>query len=258
MRHDEFWQEISKHQKPTRRLVLEAGDLGQMPITKIGGMPWWPEGRARPRCDKGHLMSFMAQIKLSDVPGILPVDEALLSFHYCQECTYEGNMSFGLADPDHACEGYDLTLFDDPDAVQPDRLGIVAEDVLGPNMVRFSDRDETPNLEDIWNIEAISLLLPHRTTDEHELDCIFSDAYPFNEADYPDFIHIPTSKVGGWPSWAQSPEWPEHEGRRDVFVAQLDYTLSILASWGGGGYAYLFLTPEGVVPRRAEFLIQTT
>ena len=203
-------------------------------------------------------MSFMAQIRLSDVPGLPPADDVLLSFHYCQECTYGGNMPFGLADLQEPYQGYDLTLSNVLDTQEADGLGVVAEDMLRPHVVSFSERAETPSLEDMWDIPELSAALPKGRGNDDELECIFSDAYGFVESNYPGFIHIPTSKLGGWPSWCQSPEWPEFEGRRDVFVAQLDWVLGENASWGGGGYAYLFVTPDAVVPRTAHFLIQTT
>ena len=260
MKYKKFWKEVQHYQKPTRRLVLKTADIDQMSLTRIGGAPWWPKGKARPRCIKGHLMSFMAQIGLGDVPGIPQPDEALLSFHYCQECTYEGSMAWGLSDIEDTINGYDLTIFEDWRSVESDGLGIVAEDVLGPHGVSFSDREETPSLEDIWEIDKLSSLLPRGggDDDDDELNCIFSDASSFDEAQFPSFIHIPTSKLGGWPSWCQTAKWPEHEGRHLIFVAQIDYVLGENASWGGGGYAYLFLASEANTKRSAAFLIQTT
>ena len=72
-------------------------------------------------------------------------------------------------------------------------------------------------------------------------------------------MNVDGLKVGGWPSWVQNAEWPQTDGgARMMFVAQLDYSLSPNVLWGGGGYAYLFVSPPGGGPRKAELSILTT
>jgi uncharacterized protein YwqG len=68
---------------------------------------------------------------------------------------------------------------------------------------------------------------------------------------------MPRSKVGGWPSWVQEPNWPHKSSDDWLFLGQLDYHLGVDAPWSAGGYAYLFLSrdPES---RIGEILLQTT
>jgi len=90
---DGFRSKLMEYSEKTRELVLSAGDPGPKPVTKIGGPPWWPAGRARPTCAKGHAMSFIAQVLLADVPALEQYSDRLLSFHYCDKCSKEGKMS---------------------------------------------------------------------------------------------------------------------------------------------------------------------
>src|SRR5688572_7449611 len=96
---DAAWIDIVRSRVRTaRRLVLTPGDAGAERATKIGGIPWWPRGESRPQCDRGHNLSFYMQIRLSDVPG-WETSEDLLSFHYCDECMYDGNPAIGWYPP---------------------------------------------------------------------------------------------------------------------------------------------------------------
>ena len=95
MAREGFLDQLLKRQRPVRELILTPGDPGCEPVTKISGVPWWPADLLRPTCGYGHNMSFMMQCRLSDVPGFHHLHDSLVSFHYCDECMLEGNMSFG-------------------------------------------------------------------------------------------------------------------------------------------------------------------
>src|SRR5215469_10519145 len=122
---DEFCDRLLAHLRPTRELILEPGDPGPAPLTKVGGIPWWPTARPRPHCRDGHPMSFVFQVRLSDVPGLEACREGLLSFHYCLECSYGGNMSWGWEDPG-AAAGYDVAILPVAYDAQVDGAGVIA------------------------------------------------------------------------------------------------------------------------------------
>lgn len=236
---------------------MEPGDTGQYPVTKIGGVPWWPRGLGRPRCPHGHAMSFIAQVLLHDVPELGPDDRGLLSFHYCQDCTYKGTASNGWPEPAED-QSFDLTIFNDWADQQPDGLGITAEDVLGPHSVAFSDRYETPDLDAVDEIGELSPLLHQIPFDDEEIEFLLQDAYGFDESKFPDLVHIPVSKLGGWPSWVQYPEWPLDEPEEKiVFVGQLSPMEECKEYWCNG-LAYLFVSPNSVTPRKTKLLLQYT
>jgi len=243
-------------------MVFTPGDPGPLPVTKVGGVPWWPQGVARPHCPDGHAMSFLLQMRLADIPALAAEDHALLTFHYCQECMYAGH---GAA-PTHICgawqwdeEGYDLRVFARCAAQPVDGVGILAEDVLSPHVVSFIDRMETPSMKDIYQIPEVASLLPEDWYFEEDVfECIASDAGIDVQA-YPHFMHVPNSKLGGWPSWCQYEEWPEDDaGHRLIFAGQIDWVLGERSRWGGGGYAYLFLNTPEASRRLARLVIQTT
>ncbi len=256
MINNELKTALLRYLKPTRRLVLEPGDPGQIQVTKIGGVPWWPEGVQRPHCSHGHALSFIAQFLLSDVPG-LGEECGLLSFHYCQECAYEGNMPQGWSDCDDSPDltAYDLTIFSDL-SVAADNLGIIAEDVESPYSVTYSDRMETPDWDESTEIPELADLV--NAASDEEIDFMMQDAYSFDESRFPDLVHIPVSKLGGWPSWVQYPEWPrDHPDEELVFIAQLSPSENQMETWVNG-LAYIFIQPASYPDRKAKLLLQYT
>lgn len=210
-------------------------------ITKLGGQPWWPKGVPRPECRSGHRMSFVLQIALSDVPSL--DQSGLLSFHYCQECAADGNMSFGYGDTN---TGYHLRVFGFTELTATDDVGIVAESIVPDHSVVFRNVTEVPTCEDAG--------IAWEATPED---------YPVGESDldaniYPGLVHVSRSKIAGWPSWVQSPEWPDNDRGTWAFLAQLDWEIGGSAPWAGGGYAYLFLRDATSAAPVAELVLQTT
>lgn len=186
-------------------------------------------------------MAFMAQVRLSDVP-MLADGGGLLSFHYCLSCTYDGRMSFGRSDDEN--RGYAVTLFENADDASPDGLGIVSPGCLPEMRVAFADANEVLGQEDAW---ALDLELPCEGEDD------------FDENLGLGLIHVARSKLGGWPHWQQSPEWPTcREGRRMTFVMQIDYEVGEASPWAGGGYAYLFVCGRECNHREADLVLQDT
>ncbi|MDH4202885.1 MAG: YwqG family protein [Phycisphaerae bacterium] len=243
---EKFRQQMLQFIKPTRELVLQDGTGEALPTTKIAGEPWWPEGVERPKCKDGHLMHFIAQILLSDVPLPDMPKDALLSFHYCEECAECGNMPWGYADDRR--DGYDLRIFYDINQKRSDNLGMVVNSHMNSYNISLRDVEEVPNHEDDANIQFSDL----------------PDDYPqgkddFDENVYPGLKHVHKSKVGGWPSWVQYPEWPTNEkGDKQSFLGQFDWWTFDGYPWCAGGYAYLFLSKDESAKLKAELLIQTT
>ncbi len=189
-------------------------------------------------------MAFMAQVRLSDVPTLAD-DGGLLSFHYCLACAEAGRMSFGQGDEQN--RGYAVTLIENA-AVAPDGLGIVAPGCLPSATAGFSDTDEVLGPEDAWALDL-----------EPSPDLFSEGDDDFDENVGLGLIHVARSKVGGWPHWQQTPEWPTcHEDRRMTFVMQVDYDLGEASPWGGGGYAYLFVCGPQCRHREADLVVQTS
>lgn len=242
MNEPDWTTELRRHALKTRRMILEPGnEQGQIALTKIGGVPWWPKDLARPKCGAGHDLAFMAQVLLGNAEQLAP-DSGLLSFHYCEECTANGRMSWGRGDG-----GYDVRIFSRSAHRQPDGRGEIAHSSMPSRRVTLVPVDEVPGYEDIE--EDLRNRIPRNaSTAKDDLD----------ENVYKGLVHVKRCKVGGWPSWVQSPSWPEcPKSGRMMFVAQLDWHLGRDTSWAGGGYAYLFACPDSCGTRQAELVIQT-
>lgn len=229
---------VAKLSRPFKRMEFKPGDVGQVPVTKLGGVPWWPANIERPKCVDGHNMSFVAQIRLDDVPG-LERPPTLVSFHYCDRCTDDGKMPWGWEDKGRQLR-YRLSIF--PDIEQGvDGLGLVADSRIVPQMPTFHGGTESLGIEDIWK------RFPETSV-------------PYGISNYglDDVFHEQRSKLGGWPSWVQHPLRPKDEqGEKMRFFAQLDLYDCPESSWANG-YAYLFISEAADEVQEAELVIQTT
>jgi uncharacterized protein YwqG len=245
---NKFVRKMEEYQRPTREMLVSLGDPGCKPITKISGVPWWPAGVERPTCSKGHLMSFMGQFLLSDVPNFESHTDSLVSFHYCQECSYDGTMSFGWDDTENK-SGYDISILTSVSSKKSDNLGTVAEVVIKPYSVTLQKVMEIPGISDLLDI------CPEDLPEE----------YPQGEDDldekvFPGLIHVSKRKLGGWPSWVQDAYPPAIADNEQLhFLGQLDWWLCDRATWASGGYAYLFIisSKDGEI-LRIELSLQTT
>lgn len=240
---------LLKYQKPTSELLTTPGDPGQLPVTKISGIPWWPSDVSRPYCPKyNHPMTFLMQINLADVPGCNSAAE-LLSLHYCNICREQGGMSYGWSDSVN--RGYDVRVFSSPANFEPDSKGMIADPIIDPCSVGFIQKKEIPNgevfLDELLPLMDDSFVLPRQEFDENV---------------YPGFIHVFRSKLGGWPTWVQYPEWPAYKDgkktRKMDFVGQLDASISPQIPWILGGYLYIFASSDADPSGKAEIVLQTT
>ena len=192
-------------------------------------------------------MSFIAQIRLGDVPGHRADDHRLLSFHYCEACARDGRMPWGW--PEDRNRGYNLSILDT--SASPDGLGCVAPDWIGAQELEFESVIEIPDpgdLEPELQIppDYFSYLPP--SYDEY--------AVIPNDDVYPGLKHVSGTKLGGHPSWLQNPDWPvSTAGKRMQFIAQLDRALCSELAWASGT-AFLFAVIDG--PEETELVIQST
>jgi hypothetical protein len=172
-------------------------------------------------------MSFVAQVRLADVPALRSFPGLLASFHYCQECAYEGRMAWGWDDKLGNKGGYDV-VFLDTAKESADQRGIVAASMVEPHtVVAYRDAAEVPQPDDleIWD--------PPEDYPQNRDD--------FDEHIFPGLVHVARSKLGGWPTWVQSPSWPPAPNGATVeLICQLDWWLCQNAPWCSGGYAYVF------------------
>jgi uncharacterized protein YwqG len=226
-------ERITKFNRPYLRMVFGPGDPGQVPVTKLSGVPWWPAAIDRPTCVDGHRMAFVGQFRLDEAPGFSQ-PPTLLSFHYCEKCTDNGLMPFGWEDRGRQLR-YRVSLFSDLDS-PADGLGVVADSRVVAQTPRFEAGLETLNIEGIWE-NFPETRVPHGVPES------------------PNIFHETRSKLGGWPSWEQHPVRPEDQmGEEMQFVGQLDRFDCEDAAWNCG-YAYLFASVD---EQEAELVVQTS
>lgn len=250
---EEKWVEtFVKFAVPTNKMILsEAKDIPTT-STKVGGSPWWPENEPRPVCVKGHPMTFIAQINLSDLPLEGTTFRGLYSFHYCNQCMYEGNMAFGWKDDQN--KGYDVRVFEDLEKTE-DSLGFVSKTVLESKRVELIRIDEVPEVNDLP--PGIYELIPDAFFEYEPPDNDNFSVIPGDNI-YPGLKHVHSSKIGGAPTWVQDPEWPNSsEGHKMKFVAQLDCKIGEESAWAGGT-AFLFLYKNSKGFFETEMLLQST
>ena len=278
MNENEFEENLAALSKDSQKVEARPGDPGPAPVTKLGGEPWWPKGTTRPICRRaGHPMAFIAQIRLSDVPGCEQLTSHLYSFHYCHECTLAGDMSFGWASHDQTSQpipfpsmiqrllnrlgispiptipswqdsqSYDTRIFSHVDEVAADELGAIADSPLTPQTLQTLRVSEVPTPDDY----------PENVRDPR--DPMDSSNQSSDDHEIGELVHLNSSKLGGWPSWVQDSQWPSGvNGAPMQFIAQLDSNIAEDSSWGGGGYAYLFADLSSEERLWAQLVIQTT
>jgi hypothetical protein len=188
---------------------------------------------------------FIAQVLLADTPYLEECRDKLLSFHYCDECSKEGKMAFGWGGPNP--KGYDVTIHSRVADTPIDGLGLVSAPIVDPYTVSFRDVEEVPEYADTCD------LIGNRPEDLRR-----TQTHDFDEKIYPGLLHMPRTKVGGWPTWMQSAAWPRNRPDESVeFVLQLDWKLCSKTPWCTG-YAYLFAKRIGSSPLTGELVLQTT
>jgi hypothetical protein len=133
---------------------------------------------------------------------------------------------------------YSVCLFDNL-MLEVDGLGIIAESSTDARIPKLHDGIESLSREDIWSKYP-------RTSGPGKLSGF-------------DLAHEYGSKLGGWPGWVQSPEYPEDDSGNEMkFVGQLAYKDSPRNSWANGA-VYLFVSDYcSEEEQQAEMLIQAT
>jgi uncharacterized protein YwqG len=232
----ELSQKLQSLEREYAWLELQPGEPGQVPQTKLYGVPWWPAGVPRPQCEAAHDQDFVAQFRLDDIPG-RKWPATLLSFHYCMQCSDDGKMAHGWRD-DGRQRRYDVRIWKDLGCT-PDGLGQTTEGKVTPQIATLHPGVETLNYQDIWR----------------RFPSTAEDRLLSNPIDH-DF-HDVRSKIGGWPSWVQHPDRPEDDGAITMrFVAQLS-GLSCPDSPWNCGYVYFFVSPFDD-DQQAEMVLQST
>ena len=234
---------LSPIEKDAKLFSKEPKSDSQNTITKIGGIPWWPDGIERPKDKKGRPMKFVAQINLADVDSI-DLPDALVSFHYSVEDMSEGNMCFGVYDLNGNTDSYDIRVF--TKISERSSESVVVDDAeayhLSSKIVKLAPSSSEEMLADI------------EQQIENEIKNVdMGDLWDEAIEHYYREFEEGESHVGGYPQWWQDPEYPKNEsGDEYTFVAYIDGMLIDAVE------SYLFVDCTDKENPKAEFVCQTT
>lgn len=219
------------------------------PVTKFWGIPFWPKGLDRPICNKWHNLSFIMQINTDDVFDFQ--DGNLVSFHYCEECTMEWDMSWWYLDEDNT-NRYKISIFKDVNKIEKDSLWIVSKTTpIDELWVELKQIIDVPCYEDI-NDYCINNKYDDEIKDKFfELTNFLDWEDVFIDKRFEWYIHSWETKLWWYPSWWQTPEYFENTNMK--FICQISWDLWDTAwqTWA----AYLFVDMKSSI---WELVIQTT
>ncbi|RJO65897.1 MAG: DUF1963 domain-containing protein [Myxococcales bacterium] len=201
-----------------------AGDRRQ---SKIGGLPYFPDGEAWPACKGcGAPLTFLAQFKSADAPGMIAAPARMLVMFYCFACApfwdVEGRGFWAM-----------LTPFEPFAPLLPEKKMPIDPHTPPELALRFAKTKDHPaptewpasgGLSD-WERNELAARRPN----------------------------VAKTKLGGFPSWCQSPDAPRCRecGQAMRFIGQLVSDIGLGLHFPDGGRLYLFecLAPhDGEVP----------
>ncbi len=224
--------EILQHAR-TAFMPVTKEEQGALTATKFGGRPWLAEGEEWPVCPNCEQpMQLFAQLNLDELPEGVPTayGSGLVQFFYCMS-----------SDP--LCEVDCEAFFPFADSVVarhiPDATGPANDAAHGPQDI-FPERvvtgwepvEDYPNWEELtWNLGV--------EIDEDEFDF---DAYYDTDNARPRG----GDKLGGWPDWVQSVEYPDCPecGERMELLLQVDSEDNVPHMFGDLGCGHLTRCPN--------------
>ena len=202
------------------------GDLGD---SKFAGTPWlnkndeWPKC---PLCEKP--LQFFLQLDLEKLPKKMKgrFGPGILQMFYCLNCKPEccevlaeawepfaKSELIRIIQPEEPAENIEVPEFEHP--FPPKRI------------VGWEEKDDYPHFDDLREIGT-------ELTDQ-EIEKLWAAGYP-----------LPGDKLGGYPLWVQSLEYPSCPicNKRMELVFQVDSEKNLPNMWGDAGIGHITQCPE--------------
>jgi len=220
-----------KYMRKTNKVITDKQSNIQWIVSKFWWTPYWPKWIERPKCEKWHNLHFILQILSDDIPSFEKWH--LISFHYCDECAREWNMSWGHKDEKR--DKYDVRIFRNIKDYKPDNINFEFNyspiEEMSIELQSFEDMpcDQIEFDYDLWKENSIrSLAWMHQTNT------------------------VEGSKFWWWPFWMQNEEYPKDKSLK--FIWQINMMDWKNTAWATGA-AYLFVDFKNW---KWELVIQTT
>lgn len=257
---------IKTFRQPAWVASAEYGDGGPL-ASKYAGVPYLAEGESWPLCASCHRpLEFFLQLNLAELPMEVQTmyGTGLLQLFYCMQAGIMG-------DGQCRCEGYEyfaechLTRI-----VQPVGAGAVVSVPEGMGLfrpktiVRWKAYDDFPHSGDLQRLLGLSITYTTRKRKIIQVECAGAGVAPelfpaelrstFSYVDEEELDPIGGEKLGGWPNWLQTTDYPDCPtcGTRMRLIFQtlpdLEYKEPTrqgeLLELGDGGRGYIMQCPN--------------
>lgn len=220
---------------PAFRLQIEPAEHDQLSPREshLAGPPFWPASEPWPVCGQcDRPLTFIGQLRLGNKGPLHTGTDHLITFHYCLHCFAYG--------PDDA-SAYRLRRYSAPDTTPLETTP--PPSIEDPGYTHWNPVPCRCSLQPTRSV-------PHWSDAESELTGmdLGDDPWELYLAEAQAITGAPNveSRVGGYPDWIQSANWPHCPecGERMRLVWQLDSESEAGIMWGDTGRIYIFTCPR--------------
>lgn len=236
--------------RPSVDIRLEAMTDDDPQASKVGGRPYWAEGRDYPVGANGAPLHLLAQIDFAELPPSLDgyPKAGLLQFFIASDDYYGANFDAGMsADSMSAQRNFRVVYWPDTGA-EPRDVDVPAADSLPhdparPRRMRFTAASETLGVHDhrfdrLLGGDAHVTIETYAKAHHLDADALFDAVYERNGRG--------GHKIGGYPFFTQQD--PRTDDRFELLL-QLDTDEQMM--WGDSGVGGFFIAPEDLA--RGDF-----
>lgn len=246
--------QLEASRRPLARISLEPMTQDDLRTSKVGGRPYWREGKAVPTGSDGKPLYLLAQINFSEIPRTLPgyPSQGLLQFFIADNDHYGADFKSGHG-PDVLSVQRDFRVVYWPDiaaapidtAVPPQFHGspMLPHDPARPRRMSFEAGEERLSIDD-YRFEKLlggntyGAVEAFAASRQLEADALFDALWER----YPGSGH----KLGGYPYFTQGD--PRTQGPMELLL-QLDSDDQMM--WGDVGVGGFFIAPADLA--KADF-----
>lgn len=237
-------------QRPNVDIRLEAMTDDDPRASKVGGRPYWAEGRDYPVGANGAPLHLLAQIDFAELPSLIDgyPKTGLLQFFIASDDHYGANFDAGMsADSMSAQRNFRVVYWPDtrPESREVDvpATGSLPHDPARPRRMRFGVATETLGVHDhrfdrLLGGDAHATIEAYAKAHRLDADALFDAVYERNGRG--------GHKIGGYPFFTQQD--PRTDDRLELLL-QLDTDDQMM--WGDSGVGGFFIAPEDLA--RADF-----
>lgn len=236
--------------RPSIDIHLEPMADDDARVSKVGGRPYWAEGRDYPVGENGAPLHLLAQIDFAELPS--PLDgypkSGLLQFYIASDDHYGANFDSGMsAESMSAQRNFRVVYWPDMRAEPGEVAASVGEylphDPARPRRMRFRAGTEILGVHDhrfdrLLGGDAHAAIESYAKAHRLDADALFDAVYERNGRG--------GHKIGGYPFFTQQDPRTD-----DRFELLLQFDTDEQMMWGDSGVGGFFIAPEDLA--RGDF-----